>query len=272
MRDQFPNRTVDDPYLQQALRIISAQFGHDVSVVEKAKNTHKFGRNPAVGTAASGFTLWATGQDDAHETYATILTNPIDSISSGSAADTEPIVVQGHTSTSVNGVTRKTYVTQEVTLTGQTRAALTTPLHRVQRAYNSGTADLAGEVYIYENGALTAGKPNTTTDIHLTILSGNQSDKCALANAYNEYYIVTQMHAAVLEKTAASAELQFQVCEQGKVFRTIMSSGVDRSASEVNFWPYQIVPKNADIRLIAVASGAGTDVSGALNGFIATVQ
>ena len=107
-----------DP-LTMAEQIIYDTFGDQVSIVNKAKTLRKFGRNAAVGGTFE--TVWRTGGD---ETYAT--DNTIDSVSSSDDGDTQAIHVEGHTIS--NGLL--TFVAQEVTLTGQTPATLTTPLAR----------------------------------------------------------------------------------------------------------------------------------------------
>jgi len=268
---KHPFRTINDPYLAQAERIIQTEFGFSVSVEEKVKNIFKFGRNPAVGTAATAYTLWATGQDQAHEIYPAEAVNSIDSISSDEAADGQVMVVEGHTEAIDNhGVARKTFVEQEVTLNGVTRVALPTALNRVSRLYNNGSVDLAGEVFVYENTALTAGKPTDTTKIHLTILRDNQSEKAATTLSDTDFWIITEVHTGVLNKTAAFADISLQIRRRGKVFRTVGTFPAANGGGDFHLVPYLIVPNNADVRLIAVASGATTDVAGSMNGYVAT--
>jgi hypothetical protein len=269
MSDSHPVRVVDDPHLEQARRVIQSTYGDVVSVTKKAKNLLKFGRNPNVPT--TGATLWATGQDDAHETYVADGVNSIDTISSATT-DTQVIKVEGHTSTTDNhGVTRKTFVVQSVTLTGTTKALLPTPLNRVTRAYNTGSTDLADEVYIYEDTAIVAGKPTDTSKIHLTIAHHNQSEKASTSLSSQDYWLITEMHAYVLEKTSAWADIGLEVREQGGVFRHHAVVAATSGGVDYHIVPYIIIPPNADIRLVATASGASIDVAGLINGYLAIV-
>lgn len=90
-------------------------------------------------------------------------TADIDSISSDNAGDTHNITIEGL------DVNYEPVAAQTVTLNGQTRVALTTPLFRVNRVYNAtGTATL-GAIWVYVNTAITAGKPNDLTTIRSSI-------------------------------------------------------------------------------------------------------
>lgn len=260
----------DNKYdIWHAEQIILSDFGDTVSVDEKKNNLLKFGRNTNVGSASTGYTIWYTGQDNAHETYVAANTNSIDSISSASGSDTIAVTVEGHTESGGD----KTFVSQSVTLTGQTRAALNTPLNRVTRVYNESSTDLVGEVYVYENTSLTSGKPTDTTKIHLTVPAGkNQSQKASTSLSSVDYWIVTSFRGSVLEKTAAFADVALQVRRSGQVFREIEDVAASEAGSGIfRFEPYLIVSKNADVRLVAISDSTSRDVSGSIQGYLAKV-
>jgi hypothetical protein len=266
-----PRITIDDPHLSHALREIGRLYGVKADVEARAESLHKFGHNPVVGSTSTAYTLWKTGADDDHETYVADAVNSIDRISCAAAA-TQTVVVEGHTSATDNhGVTGKTFVSQEVTLNGTTKVVLATPLNRVQRAFNSGTTDLGGAVYIYEDTDIVTGKPSNTAKIHLTIDESNQSEKGSFSIAKNEILIGTDVHLGVLKKTTAVAEVALQVREQGKVFRTRMVFAVNQGGIEYDFVPYLIFPANADLRLVAVASTTSVDVAGTIFGYYADI-
>lgn len=254
--------------LNLAIDRIRADFGDVVSVAAKKKTLLKFGRNPNVGSSATGYTIWYTGQDQAHETYVAANTNSIDSISS-SDSDTVDVTVEGHTESGGN----KTFVIQTVTLTGQTRAPLTTPLNRVTRVYNSSSTNLAGSVFVYENTGLTSGKPTDTTKIHLTIPAGkNQSQKASTSISSTDYWILTSFRGSMLEKTASFADVELQIRRPNNVFRAV--EDVTCSASHngmYNFQPYVVVPKNSDVRLVAISDSTSRDVSGSIQGYLAQI-
>lgn len=261
--------TNKDPELIYAEQRILADYGDSVSVASKAKALLKFGRNPNVGTDITGYTIWATGLDQANETYVAANTNSIDTISSSSASDTQQVTIEGHTESGGD----KTFVVQTATLNGQNKVTLTTPLNRATRVYNSNSTNLVGNVYVYENTAITAGKPNDTTKIHLTVRAGkNQSEKASTSLSSTDYWIVTGFRGSVLEKTSAFADVEIQVRSNNGVFRQVEDVACSSSSNGVfEFHPYFIVPPNSDIRLIAVASSASTDVSGSIQGYLAEI-
>lgn len=256
--------------IEMASREIEALYGDTVSVVAKRKTLIKFGRNPNVGSAATGYTIWATGQDEADETYPALNTNSIDSVSAANSGDTQNIKIEGHTESEGN----KTFVIQSATLNGQNRVALTTPLNRMTRLYNDDSTDFAGEIYGYENTSLTNGKPTDTTKIHITVPSGtNQSEKASTSLSSQDYWIITGVYADVLDKTASFADISLQIRPPGKVFRTVITFSASDSHTGYTTpnIPYLIAPKNSDIRLKAVADGAGTNVSGGIVGYLAII-
>jgi hypothetical protein len=257
--------------IEQAKRVILDTYGDVVSIESKAKNLLKNGRNPNVGSASTGYTIWYTGQDQANETYVADNVNSIDSISSGNTNDIEVVRIEGHTMTG----DAKTFVVQTATLNGRTRVALTTPLNRCTRVAhaNQSSTNLVGEVYVYENTALTNGKPTDTTKIHLTVPAGkNKSQKASTSLSNTDYWIVTSYRGSLLEKASAFADVAFEVREQGGVFQEIEDVACSSSQNgNFTFKPFFIVPKNADVRLVAVSDSTSRDVSGSIQGYLAEV-
>lgn len=264
---------IQDPNIMQSIRIIENDYGDTVSVVAKKKNLFKFGRNTNVGTSATGYTIWFTGQDQAHETYVAANTNSIDSISSSSGSDNSGVTVtiEGHTETG----SAKTFVSQTATLNGNTRVPLTTSLNRCTRVFVNGSQSNVGELYVYENTSLSTGKPSDTTKIHATVpATKNQTEKASTSLSNTDYWIITKFDASLLTKTSnVYAEVEIQVRLNGKVFRPIcqpIAVGAGDSR-EFSFKPYLIVPKNSDVRLVAIGS-ASCSVSGGMQGYLASVQ
>ena len=254
--------------IAHALEQIEGDYG--VTVRVKPKTLFKFGQT---NNADSGVkTTVATFQGAVvNETYAT--GNDIDSIVSDDNGDTEEIVVEGHTLSGSD----LTFVSQTVTLTGQTIASLTTPLYRATRAYNNGSSELAGNVYIFDNdNGASSGTPNTATETKLVIPAGlQQSEKCATALSQYDYWIITQVYCAVAGTTAADVDIQLEVREFGKVFRSLFETTVrstGQSAIAVNLDPPIIAPANSDVRLRATSDTANTTVDGWINGYLALDQ
>jgi len=254
------------PFINQAILEARSNYGVEVSVEAKQKSLLKFGHNAAVTNAEPGSTIMTLPAGVNNETY--VSTNIIDTISSDNTGDTEDIRIEGHAVAGGN----LTFLVQTVTLSGQTKVSLPTPLVRVTRAYNAGTSDLAGVVYVYEDGTITAGVPDVASTVHLMIDAGkNQSNKAATSLDSTTFWFVTHFYADVLEKTASFVEVRLEIREWGKVFREVATISSAGGHSRLGFDPYLVVPPNTDIRLVGVGSAAGLDVSGGIQGFLALV-
>lgn len=261
----------DMSLLNHAKDVILKTYGDVVSFSNKGKDLLKFGRNPNVGTSRS--TIWYTGQDQANETYVADNVNSIDTISSSDATDTEVVQIQGHTMTGGN----LTFVAQTVTLNGQNKVVLSTPLNRCTRvAHNNESAtDLVGEIYVYEDTAISSGKPTDTTKIHLTVPAGeNQSQKASTSISQFDYWVISSFKASYLQKSGSNvAEVRIECREIGGVFTPLteaiaISTG---ESKEVTFEPYLIVPKNCDVRLTSLSSASNQNISGEMNGFLGII-
>lgn len=245
-------------YSPEQLEIfINKNYGDRVSWQGKNKDLVKFGSNLDIGTSEE--TVWIVG---GVETLLT--TNTIDTVSSSNAGDTQLVVIEGHT-VDANG--DFTFVVQSVTLTGQTKVVLTTPLARTSRIYNHGISDFAGTVYTYEDGLITLGVPDVAADIHLQS-SGNQSLKASSTISKDDYYAVTQLVGTVDRQSASSVNFRFQVALKGKVFRTQYTFNVRNNSGTIVVPLPQpiIISPNSDFRMNAVASAASTPVLCAVHG------
>jgi hypothetical protein len=264
--DRNYGNSQDDFWIRHAIEEIDNTYGDRVR--PKAKSLHKFGKNEDVGTSIE--TIWEQG---GNETYVT--TNAIDKISSSSGSDTEVITIEGHTVSGTGTDAEFTFVVQTVTLVGQTETALTTPIARVSRAYNAGSTALVGDVYIYEDDTVTAGVPQTATKIHLKIPAGqNTSFKGATTFSNTDYFILTEVHFAVGKKAAATVDFDLEVRKVGGLFlpkfQTTLATTGSNSESEV-FMPYYIVPKNADVRIRAIASTTGVEADCNFEGILCEI-
>lgn len=258
-----------DPEIAYSEYRVWIQYGDRVSVAERGQALNKFGRTEEVTTTSRTVALLGSGE--VNETYQT--DNTIDRISSSGAGDMQDVWIEGHT-VDANG--NFTYVTQTVTLTGQTPATLSTPLARVHRAYNAGATNFAGAVYVFRDTTVSGGVPQTAANVHLVVPQGkNQSFKAAMTVAADEYYFITEVYAAVNKKVGADVDVELEIREKGGVFRQQFPLSVSTDgANSFNqpFRPYIIVPKNADVRLTASAlTGTSIAVSGGFDGYLAKV-
>jgi len=272
-----------DADILQAERVVLAQYGDTVSVAAKAKNLNKFGRTSTnVGTT---FATIAEFQGSvADETFVT--TNLIDSVSSSSASDTMDVTIQGHT-VDVSG--NMTFVSQTVTLAGQTEVPLPTPMARASRMFvaNDGTfgnvaPDAVGTIAVYDNtDGIAAGVPNTDAATKMLIAPGEtQSEKCAVTTASDEYWFLTTFTAQVYEAAATTdfvtVRIEIRDIVNGGAWRPIGGDVVAVpgifTAPPSRFSPFLIVPKNHDIRAIAKTDAGTAPVEAEITGYLAAVQ
>jgi hypothetical protein len=159
------------------LRVANAEDGLSIAMGDVVDTSfiHKFGNAPDFDTGDSVVSVW-DGADDANidqMTYQYSSSADIDSLSSSNNGDTQDIEIQGLDSS-------YDVVTQTVTLTGQTRAALGTSLIRVFRMVNVNSTDNAGHIYCYVNSAITAGVPDDSTKVRAVIQPGNNQTLMAI--------------------------------------------------------------------------------------------
>jgi len=167
---------------------------------------HKFGNAPDFDTGDGSVDIWDgafdAGPDLMNYTYSA--TANIDSLSSSDDGDTVEIEVQGLDA-------NFDLVVQTVTLTGQTRAALTTDLIRVFRLKNVGATDLAGVVYCFVNVATTGGVPNTIANTRALICIGNNQTLMALFTIPNGCTGYMDSFEAAVAGASKTAEYQIDL-------------------------------------------------------------
>lgn len=262
---------------------ILQEFGDTVSIVQKARTIFKFGNNRDLDISDGFATIWHLGEEAGteNEVFVPEGTNLIDSISSTSAADTtQPIVVEYLTSDGGTGTAEKfTAGVQTVTLNGQTRVPLTVPCARVVRAYLGAPPPIAGEVYVYENTPLTAGKPTDITKAHISIdgtVGETQSFKGAFSTADDEYLIITKANVSINKASGSATAVDYRllVRQVGSVFRPVTGiavAGTNQTSFAQGFNPYVIVPRNSDVVMTANTDTNSSDVSASFQGYLAKV-
>lgn len=257
-----------DSRLAHAQQVIQSTYGDTVRI--KPKTLQKFGRNTDIDTGSGFETVMTLPGTETEQTYST--TNDIDSISSSNAGDAQSVVIEGYYLVGSNLY----FTVQTATLNGQTRVALSKPLYRATRIYNNGSTDFAGQVYVYVNGAITAGVPDDATTVRILTESGyNQSTKTATSLSHKDYWIVTGMASSVNRNASGAANVELQIREFGKVWRTIYQNSLNSTgtgAFEVTFDPVLIIPKNADMRVRADSSVNNMSISSRVEGYLALVQ
>lgn len=276
-----------DFWTRYAMREIRSSYGIGVDVEGKAKSLNKFGRtlNADNGVKTTVADLIGGDGSAANETFAT--DNTVDYAVSSSNSDTGVMVVEGHTVDTSTG--DMTFVVQNVTLTGQTPAALPTPLFRCTRAYvKNGTyaspaSNLAGNVSIYDSAAatgVTLGVPDLVAGVKCLVrgASGiNQSEKCATAISKNDFWLVTALRVECQRgnSNTVTVDVDVEFREVGGVWRPLGFEMSLRTASQsaifATFAPYRIIPRNSDVRMVATSNTNDTAVSGSIDGVLAAV-
>ena len=243
--------------------------GRHWSIWRKSKSLSKFGGRSAV--SGTSVTVASFG-GEAHETLLT--TNGITSIVSSDNNDNQTVKIEYHT---INGTGDElTFGVQTVTLTGQTPVLLPVPCARVSRAYNADSTYLAGDVYVYEGGAITGGVPNTSSEIHLHITAGEQqSRKAATSISNDDIYFITSITASVVAGTPGSQVMDFDL--QVKALDGVWLPRVEWSAqlgalntAHIELEPVITVPSNHDVRITARAASGTADVTATFRGYLAS--
>ena len=173
----------------------------------------------------------------------------------------------------------KTFITQTKALNGQTQVTLDTAIATATRIVvkpQNRATNIVGTLYVYENDTTTAGVPDTDSLVHLmngTNGAINNSLKARTSISSTDYFIVTSVNAHFEEKTAGYATVIFQQRQIGGVWTEIddITVGNNQPTGVINFEPYLIIPKNAEVRLIGSASGANKEVGGSFEGILAKV-
>ncbi len=166
IRDSDGNRT--KVTADGNLAISDKTNGLSISKGEVSGTTyfHKFGSAPDFDQSDGLVSIWDgandSGINEMQYNYSTSAI--IDSISSSSLSDVQNIEIQGLDA----GYNLKTQI---VTLTGQTRKALSINLIRVFRLKNVGPVNCAGQIYCYENTPINSGVPIDTAKIR-SIING----------------------------------------------------------------------------------------------------
>ena len=259
---------VPDGRLVQGEREIQATYGDYVSIDKKAKSLIKFGKSADLSTNGLQ-TVWTVGGNEVY-----VSDNTIAYVSSSNALDVQEVTIEGHTITGTGFDQEFTFVTQNVTLNGQTPVALTTPLARTSRMYNNNGQELVGRVVVYENTTVVGGVPSDATKIHLDIPAGFQSSfKAATTFSKEDYYLVTGAYGAVSLKQSAAVDFFLELRDAGKTFRQValFTASSAGGAFNIELDPCIIVPKNADIRITCETSSNNAVAFGVFKGYLAKV-
>ena len=247
--------------LEHAVAEIYSTYGHKVRI--NRKSMHKFGRYEQLGVTKTAITYW--GGDPIRSA-----TNSITHFSSTNAADDQVLRVEGMT---ISGGLL-TFTVQDITLNGQTKTALTTPLARCMRIANvTSVTETAGDVYVYEDDTVTGGVPDTATKIANLMPAEYQSTQFAGTSvAHTNYFIVSNYWVFLNKKQTAAADVEFRVGAAGLGMRVATVGSLNNNSQITHSAdPYYIVPPNADLHIYATANTTGVDISAGFAGYFADI-
>jgi len=221
----------------------SPVFNWDVALgrVRGYEVYNKFGENPDIDTGTDPEDVWDFGG-----IYTFSTTADIDTVSSSDAGDNQDISIQGLDE-------NWNMITQTATLNGQTKVTLTTPLIRVFRMANSDDTNLAGTMYCYVDGAITAGVPDTDADVRAVIINGNnQTLMCIFTIPAGYTGMFLGGYVATTKSSGNSATFAWKARGFGGVFQVKSKIGVVGTGSSA--WTYHygvpvVLPEKTDIKI-----------------------
>ena len=248
----------------------------------KPKVLHKFGRTTSANNGVK--TTVATFQSTiVNETFST--GNSIDALASGSSLDVGIVSVEGHY---FDADLNLVFSVQDVQMTGKTSAPLNPTLARATRLFPpkqtiaSPAVSLTGPVYVYDtvaSGGLSSGVPVNAAASKLVVGAGkNQSEKCATALSGIDYWLVTSCYAALNRAVGSgvNADVEIEFRQLGGVWLPLGVEMQLRTAADHQsfhaFDPCLIVPKNSDVRMVAISDTDNSVVSGYIRGHLALVR
>lgn len=237
-------------------------------LIEGCKMIRKFGINGSLLSGAKkdvwGFGSSVAPAGNVDYTYPADGTAPIDTISSSSALDVGEVLVSG---LDINGAD----TVQLVTLQGQAKVLLPTPLWRSYRFQNvqaANTADrsigFAGNVYIYEDTAIVAGVPTDATKVRAYVFNGNnktQMTQYCIPAGWTGFSLGTSMKLS--KKQSSAVVVQVWARAYGRPFTLEDTSAVNSlgtgAYSSENFIP-NAIPALTDI-VVAAESDATVGIA-----------
>ena len=267
-----PNRILTNVYDADGLFIYTSEGATErdqaAGRISGLTNLNKFGQTGAdVDTADGLVDVWSGVADsNAAKNYTYSTTADIDTISSSDSGDTQDIMITGLDENWLE-------VTQTITLTGQSKVTLGTPLIRVYRMINVGSSDLSGNVYCYVDTTISGGVPTTAAPIRAIITNGyNQTLMCLYTVPADKYLYLYKGEAALTSRVAGYADGTFDVRPFGGVFQTKRTFGLSTTGSSyinVLFPQPLYIPPKSDLR---VRISGSVNNMGAVASFIGVLE
>ena len=173
-------------------------------------------------------------------------------ISSNSSLDTMPIRIQGLD----EDFKEKE---QTVTMQGQTKITLDGKWSRINRVFNDDTNDIAGNIFVYTNGANIGGEPDDPSTVKAIIENGhNQTMQAVYTVPINNLFHLSSYHLscdAKVSNVTANLTLKLVVRLKDSVFRTQEIIAVSNSSPSVIKLDMPLpIPGGSDVMFQVVSS------------------
>lgn len=261
----------NDVWVNQAIKEVARQDGRSVSVAAERQSIIRLGRNLSMAADTQEI-IWNVGIAD--ETLPAAGSNPIDRLVSSSASDAETVLLLGHVSDAIGN---KTFTVQTITVTGQTPVVLPIALHRVVDISRNSPPPLVGDVYVYEDSAVTSGVPQDLTKVHSKIdavLGFQRGNKAAITISSDVYFFITSWEYAVTRQNAGYCDFTLETKDLGGVFleQAIGTGSRDSGTHMAVFRPFIIMKPNADLLVRGTASANATRATTQVNGIVASIR
>ena len=224
---------------------------------------HKFGEAPDFDISDGYVPIWDGANDGTVNImeYTFSTTADIDSLISSDNGDTVDIEIQGLDS-------NWALTTQTITLTGQTRAALSTSLIRVFRMKNVGSTDLAGIVSCYVNSAAPGGVVTDTTKVRALIDDGNNQTLMAIYTIpAGKTGYMRDWYASISRTRNTLSTVRLLARTFGGVFQVKHVSSVDNTGTSYIQHIYNEPEVFAEKTDIMIKANCSTDQTGVSAGF-----
>jgi len=224
---------------------------------------NKYGENESIDTGSAPEDIWDLGG-----IYTFSTTAAINSISSSNASDNVEITIEGLDA-------NWDRVIQTINLTGQTRLALPTSLIRVYRVFNSNTTPLLGDVYVYENTALSGGVPIDVSLIRAQVkASANQTEMMIYSVPAGKTLVYVEGYVAISKSGGVASSAVFTQLRRdfGKVFR--VGRRISLNTQGTGTWravytiPLVFQEKSDIVFRCESVSANNTGVTGGFQGFV----
>lgn len=211
---------------------------------------HKFGSNPDIDTAATE-DVWAYGGTKTYSSNSGVTLY----ISSSSSSDTQEVTVFGLDAS---------FLEQEatVTLSGQTKTAISGTWTRLNKVFNSNSVNLVGNVYVYEDDTVVSGVPQTATKVKAYMSSSiQQTQQSHFTIPANKVGFLMRQRVSLTKSLASTAEVEFQARVFGGVFLPVNIVSVSEgSNSIIQHLTYEVLPPKTDVKYVATVSTNNTQI------------